>query len=196
MIGHIQVIVTSLVDGSLWCSLRFPGPADIKGKVDDKEIPIIEYTDSDWVSEFKVNKSVVPIMLSLSSESASEKLDVGLVFILVEETPCYETIPSCDVDITRSVDGMITTYYAVVENCLASVPEVFLSEFTRNGEIVAGAPSFHQKIERQDTLVGNAATVSFNSTELRKENLILSKLSFHLNRFECLPLSGLRLMYR
>lgn len=153
-------------------------------------------TDFDWVSEFKVNKSVVPIMLSLSSESASEKLDVGLVFILVEETPFYETIPSCDVDITRSVDGMITTYYAVVKNCLASVPEVFLSEFTRNGEIVSGAPSFHQKIGRQDILVGNAATVSFNSTELRNENLILSKLSFHLNRFEGLPLIGLRLMYR
>lgn len=45
-IGPIQVTVTSLVDESLWCSLRFPGPADITGKVDDKEIPIIECNDN------------------------------------------------------------------------------------------------------------------------------------------------------
>lgn len=30
-------------------------------------------TDTDWVSEFKVNKSVVGITLSMSSESAAEK---------------------------------------------------------------------------------------------------------------------------
>lgn len=38
--------ITTLNNGFVWCSLRFPGPADTTGKIDDNKISDVECNDN------------------------------------------------------------------------------------------------------------------------------------------------------
>lgn len=114
-------------------------------------------------------------------------------FYIWQPTRFDEIIPSCDVNITRSDHRDTTTYSAFVTNCMAPIYESFIPDVTKTNKSVASRD--YLDTGRQETSSVNMTTVSFNSTVMSNENVVLNSLMFRIYSYQDFPLKGLMLTY-
>lgn len=144
------------------------------------------------LSEFEVYKYEAGALI-LWSDTASERLGVILAFLYMTTDQVDEIIPSCDVNITRSDHRDTTTYSAFVTNCMAPIYESFIPDVTKDNKSVASRD--YLDTGRQETSSVNMTTVSFNSTVMSNENVVLNSLMFRIYSYQNFPLKGLMLTY-
>ncbi len=123
------------------------------------------------------------LVLNLESEASSERV----IFRVRPVIGYYKINPKCNIDVTSSDVGEITTYTIVVSECPREETEGKLKQWGLWHKLFKGRkhiPSACYLIieENQQSTLGNVTTVSFNRSSLKKNNVDLT-LYFYLSTY-------------
>lgn len=126
----------------------------------------VSVVDYEWHYDFT---------FALRSKATSEALGIKLDEVIVGY---YEIYPSCNMDVTSTDVGDITTYTIVVSECPAETEGSLYCSDGKTGMPVTSTGYLTIEENKQSTL-GNVTTVSVNRPNLANDNIDL-KLTFYL----------------
>nr|XP_034319759.1 uncharacterized protein LOC117687411 [Crassostrea gigas] len=153
--------------------IRFAGPPDalvFVGFYDD--LNKVQVSGGDFVSVVDFEEGNENFVLVLRSEATSERV----IFNVRPVIGYYKIYPNCNIDVTSSDVGEITTYTIVVSECPGEETEGGWKEWSLAHELFKGVkqiPSADYLTieENQQSTLGNVTTVSFNRSSLKNANV-------------------------
>nr|XP_034320156.1 uncharacterized protein LOC117687542 [Crassostrea gigas] len=164
--------------------IRFAGPPDTLVLADFyKDLNKVQVSGGDFVSVVDLEEGNDKCFLLLGSEATSERVSIYLRPVI----GYYKINPNCNIDVTSSDVGEITTYTIVVSECPGEETEGGWKEYGLWHELFKGTkyiPSADYLTieENQQSTLGNVTTVSFNRSSLKKNNVDLT-LYFYLSTY-------------
>nr|XP_034319346.1 uncharacterized protein LOC117687207 [Crassostrea gigas] len=153
--------------------IRFAGPPDTLVLADFyKDLNKVQVTGGDFVSVVDFEEGDENFVLTFVSEATSEDVYFNLRPVIGN----YKIYPNCNVDITSSDVGEITTYTIVVSECPEEKTEGEWNVYGLYHELSKGVkriPSADYLTieENQQSTLGNVTTVSFNRSSLKNDNV-------------------------
>nr|XP_034319291.1 uncharacterized protein LOC117687173 [Crassostrea gigas] len=154
--------------------IRFAGPPETLVYYNLKDLKKVQVSGGDFVSVVDLKKGNDDWVLFLGSETTSE----SVLFNLRPVIGFYKIHLNCNVDVTSSDVGEITTYTIVVSECPREETEGEWEEYEwgllhylyKGAKPIPSVDYLTIEENKQSTL-GNVTTVSFNRSSLINDNI-------------------------